>query len=202
MFFVDGDPYAFRFLAMYWAIGRIWRDELKGLTALLILSSDRLYYGVGAPGIWRAWVLFTSMRILKQKKRDLPTRLLVAMTVTSRSIVNWTNGRFTTCGVLRAAPWEGLFLALSLFTLSFANCSCMVLTIVAKIRPPTKRKRRSQVPRKSQVTRTKRPKLQCGEGARKRFFQFLGKSGDRLNSSEWSSIATRDGRSAFVLDAN
>ena len=118
IFFMNGDP--FRLLAVHWAINETRTNDTVGTIALLIASSDRLYYGIGAP---ICWLVFMFSRISKKNAEhdDVPhvVLTLVCLVCTTRVVQLWLgNSRVTRCGVMIKDPIEGTVLSVCLLVLS------------------------------------------------------------------------------------
>jgi len=118
IFFMNGDP--FRLLAVHWAINETRTNDTVGTIALLIASSDRLYYGIGAP---ICWLVFMFRRISKKNAEhdDIPHVVLTLVCVvwTTRVVQLWLgNSRVTRCGVMIQDPIEGTVLSVCLLVLS------------------------------------------------------------------------------------
>jgi hypothetical protein len=132
IFFMNGDP--FRLLAVHWAINETRTNDTVGTIALLIASSDRLYYGIGAP---ICWLVFMFRRIITKTAEHADTPhvalTLVCLVCTTRvGQLVLGNSSVTRCGVMIQDPIEGKLLSFFLLLLS-------VFVLVVLLRPKGKK---------------------------------------------------------------
>ena len=104
VFFMDGDPH--RLLFTYWAISQTRTDVVIGIISILLASSDRLYYGLGAPSCWL---------LLMHHRGKLGGWLGVSLgsivCVTRFLLFFFDVSRVTQCGVMIQNPMEAMILS-------------------------------------------------------------------------------------------